>query len=146
MHDDVPDVHVRLRHAVGRFLARYRAHDQRRAERAQRSLEAELLEAVASIAAEEEESSREVAEAVAALELLNDAELWRAARNSLGEADRTRLEALNLKQQSENLTPAEQENLERLLLQYDRAVLLRAEAARLLKERGHDVSGLLTAG
>ena len=117
-----------------------------RAERAQRSLEAELLEAVATIAAEEEESSRDVAEAVAALELLSDADLWRAARNPLAEADRSRLEALNLKQQKENLTPAEQESLERLLLQYDRAVLLRAEAARLLKQRGHDVSGLLTAG
>ena len=46
-----------------------------RAERAQRSLEAELLEAVATIAAEEEESSREVTASVAALELLSDAEL-----------------------------------------------------------------------
>ena len=117
-----------------------------RAERAQRSLEAELLEAVATIAAAEEESTREVAEAVAALELLSDAELWRAARSPLMESDRSRLEALNLKQQQESLTRAEQETLERLLLQYDRAVLLRAEAARLLKERGHDVSGLLTAG
>lgn len=117
-----------------------------RAERAQRSLEAELLEAVATIAAEEEESSRDVAEAVAALELLSDADLWRAARNPLAEADRSRLEALNLKQQRESLTPTEKESLERLLRQYDRAVLLRAEAARLLKQRGHDVSGLLTAG
>ncbi len=117
-----------------------------RAEQAQRSLEAELLEAVATIAAEEEESSRNVGEAVAALELLGDADLWRAARNPLAEADRSRLEALNLKQQKENLTSAEKETLERLLLQYDRAVLLRAEAARILKQRGHDVSGLLTAG
>lgn len=84
--------------------------------------------------------------AVAALELLSDEELWRAARNPLAEADRARLEALNLKQQKENLTPAEEEDLDRLLLHYDRSVLLRAEAARLLKERGHDVSGLLTAG
>jgi hypothetical protein len=117
-----------------------------RAERAQRSLEAELLEAVATIAAEEEETARDVAEAVAALELLSDADLWRAARNPLAKADRSRLEALNLKQQKENLTPAEMETLEGLLLQYDWAVLLRAEAARLLKQRGHDVSGLVTAG
>jgi hypothetical protein len=117
-----------------------------RAERSQRSLEAELLEAVATIAAEEEESSLDVAEAVAALELLSDADLWHAARNPIAEAERSRLEALNLKQQKENLTPAEKETLETLLLQYDRAVLLRAEAARLLKQRGHDVSGLLTAG
>src|SRR4026207_1556252 len=81
----------------------------RRAERAQRSLGAELLGGVAAIAEEEEESSREVAEAVAALELLSDADLWRAARNPVAEADRSRLEALNLKQQKENLTPAEKE-------------------------------------
>jgi len=90
-------------------------------------------------------AARAVTEAVAALELLSDAELWRAAQAPLAEADRSQLETLNLKQQRENLTPAEQETLERLVRQYDRAVLLRAEAARLLKERGHDVSGLLTA-
>ncbi|HEV8580086.1 MAG TPA: hypothetical protein VGX68_13520 [Thermoanaerobaculia bacterium] len=88
----------------------------------------------------------EVAEAVAALELLSDAEHWRAARSSLAEADRLRLEALNHNSRKENLTLAEEKTLERLLLQYDRAILLRAEAARLLKERGHDISGLLTAG
>lgn len=85
-------------------------------------------------------SFRDVAEAVAALEFLSDADLWRAARNTLAEAERSRLEELNLKQQRENLTPAEKETLETLLVQYDRAVLLRAEAARILKQRGHDVS------
>jgi SOS response regulatory protein OraA/RecX len=35
--------------------------------------------------------------------------------------------------------------LEQLIDQYDQAVLLRAEALRLLKERGHEVSELLTA-
>ncbi|HXU44069.1 MAG TPA: hypothetical protein VN783_00970 [Thermoanaerobaculia bacterium] len=116
-----------------------------RAERAQRSLEAELLEAVATVAAGEEELSLDVAEAVAALELLSDEELWRAARNPPSEADRSQLEALNLKQQKQKLTPAERETLERLVQEFDRAVLLRAEAARLLKERGQDVSSLLTA-
>lgn len=120
-------------------------HFQSRAERAHRSLEAELLDAVATVAADEEELSLDVANAIADLELLNDEELWRAARNRLPDETRSQLEALNLKQQREGLTPSEQESLEQLVHQYDRAVLLRAEAARLLKLRGHDASKLLAA-
>lgn len=120
-------------------------HFQVRAERAHRSLEAELLEAVATVAADEEELPNAVAKAISDLELLSDEELWRAARTRLAEDARSQLEALNYKQQRKNLTPAEKERLEELVQQYDQAVLLRAEAARLLKERGHDVAKLLTA-
>jgi hypothetical protein len=116
-----------------------------RAERAHRSLEAELLDAVATVAADEEELSHDVTKAIGDLELLNDEELMRAAQNRLSEETRSRLEALNYKQQKETLTPAEKETLEQLVHQYDQAVLLRAEAARLLKERGHDVSKLVIA-
>lgn len=120
-------------------------HFQSRAKRARRSLEAELLDAVAAIAADEEQLPQDVAKALADLELLNDDELWRAARNHLSEEARSQLEALNLKQQRETLTPAEKKTLEQLVHQYDHAILLRAEVARLLKERGHDVAKLLTA-
>jgi hypothetical protein len=118
-------------------------HFSTRAERAHRSLEAELLDAVATVAADEEELSSEVAQALADLELLNDEELWRAARNRLSDDARSQLEALNAKQQRGQLTLAE--TLEQLVHQYDQAVLLRAEAARLLKARGHEVSTLLAA-
>jgi plasmid stability protein len=120
-------------------------HLQGRAERAHRSLEAELLDVVTTVVADEEELSHDVAKALGDLELLNDQELWRAAQNRLPDDSRSQLEALNLKQQRERLTPAEHAALEQLVHQYDQAVLLRAEAARLLKERGHDVSKLLTA-
>jgi hypothetical protein len=120
-------------------------HFSSRAERAHRSLEAELLDAVATVAADEEELSDEMTNALADLERLSDEELWRTARNRLSDEVRSRHEALNSKQQKERLTPAEKEELEQLLQQYDWAVLLRAEAARLLKRRGHDISGLLTA-
>lgn len=79
------------------------------------------------------------------LKLLNGEELWRAARNCLSEETRSQLEALNDKQQRGKLTSSEKETLKRLIDQYDQAVLLRAEALRLLKERGHEVSELLTA-
>lgn len=118
---------------------------QTRAERAHRSLEAELLDAVATIAADEEELAHDIAQAIADLALLNDAELWRAARNPLSGEARLQLEALNSKQQKERLTAAEKQQLTQLVHQYDQAMLLRAEAARLLKERGQDVSPLLTA-
>jgi hypothetical protein len=100
---------------------------------------------VATIATDEEELTYDVAKAIADLALLNDAELWRAARNRLSDDARSQFEALNSKQQRERLTPAEKEELEQLVQQYDQALLLRAEAARLLKERGQDVSRLLAA-
>src|SRR6185295_15608601 len=119
-------------------------HFQNRAERAHRSLEAELLDAVATVAADEKLSD-DVAKAIADLALLSDDELWLAARNHLSDAARSQLEALNFKQQRTGLTASERETLAQLVGQYDRALLLRAEAARLLKERGHEVSELLTA-
>jgi hypothetical protein len=132
-------------HAVTlRLPAPLYEHFSGRAERAHRSLEAELLDAVATVAADEEGLSPDVIKALSELELLSDEELWRAAQNSLADDARSQLEELNYKQQKERLTGSEKENLERLVEQYDRAVLLRAEAARLLKERGHDASKLLT--
>jgi len=118
-------------------------HFQSRAERAHRSLEAELLDAVATVAADEEELSHDMAKAIGGLELLDDEDLWRAARNQLSDDVRSQLEALNFKQQRETLTQGEKDTLEQLVHQYDQAVLLRAEAARLLKERGYEVSKLL---
>ena len=120
-------------------------HFQSRAERTRRSLEAELLDAVATVAADEEETAHYVAGPLAELALLNDDELWRAAQNRLSDDAKSQLVALNFKQQRAELTPAEKGTLEQLVHQYDQAVLLRAEAARLLRARGHDVSKLLTA-
>ena len=120
-------------------------HFQSRAERSQRSLEAELLNAVAAVAEDEEGFSEDLAEAITALELLNDEELGLAARNRLSDDVRARLDRLNLQQQQGALTAVEKETLDQLTHEYDRAVLLRAEALRLLKERGRDISELLTA-
>ena len=52
----------------------------------------------------------------------------------------TELEELHFKRQREGLTANEAERAAELVRQYDRKMLLRAEAALLLKERGHDVS------
>jgi len=76
--------------------------------------------------------------------LLDDEALWRAARGSLPAAAATQMEDLHLKRQREGLTDSEVKTLDGLVRQYERTMLVRAQAAALLKERGHDVSQLLT--
>jgi hypothetical protein len=118
---------------------------RRRAERAQRTVEAELLEVVATAVPASGALLSELADAIAPLALLDDEALWRAARSRLPAEAAERMEALHHRQQREGLTPAEAEDLAALVGQYERAMLVRAQAAALLKQRGHDVSGLLAS-
>jgi len=117
---------------------------RQRAEKAHRSVEAELLEAVKTAAPKEERLPRELADAVSELELLDDEALWLAARQTLPPESSRRLEALHEKRQDQGLTAAEQEVAAQLVRQYERTMLVRAHAAKLLKERGHDISGLVS--
>jgi hypothetical protein len=80
---------------------------RQRAEWSHRSLETELLDAVASAAPVEGEISPEILAAVAALEKLADAELWRLARETVPRKASQELEALHLKQRDEGLNPEE---------------------------------------
>jgi len=114
-----------------------------RAQRAQRSLEAEFLAVVETVLGRDEELPEDLAQAIRDLEVLDDEELWSAARTRLPDEARARFDALNFKRQSEGLTPSERAEQEHLLHQSDRTMLVRAHAARLLKERGHDVSSLM---
>ena len=120
----------------------YRQYRER-ADDSRRSIEAELLDVVASGAPEGERLPEDLADAVAELETLDDGSLWRAARSSFPPEASSRLEALHFKRQDEGLTEAEQETASQLVRQYERTMLVRAHAARLLKERGHDISGLV---
>jgi hypothetical protein len=54
------------------------------------------------------------------------------------------LEELHLKRQREGLTEGEEQTAAALLRQYERALLVRAQAAALLHQRGHKVEELLT--
>ena len=54
-----------------------------------------------------------------------------------------RFAELNSKQQREGLTDEELKTLDSLRRGYERVMVVRAEAAALLKERGHDVSMLI---
>jgi hypothetical protein len=118
---------------------------QQRADWSHRSLETELLEAVASAAPVEEELSRELLADIEALETLGDEDLWRLAREVMSVEARQTLEELHLKQRDEGLSPEEDASRAKLLLEYERTMLIRAQAAKLLKDRGHDISPLLAA-
>lgn len=83
--------------------------------------------------------------AIAPLALLSDAELWQAGRTRFPAEAAAQLAALNLKRQREELTEVEASTAATLVSQYEQVMLMRAEAAALLKQRGHDVSGLLGA-
>ncbi len=109
---------------------------KRRAEQTHRSLETELIEAVASSPPEEEGLPPELAAAISGLGALGDEELWRAAQSQLPAETSSRLEALNLKQQNEGLDTSERGTLWQLVRESERAMLMRARAASLLKERG----------
>ena len=87
----------------------------------------------------------DLAAALAPLVLLDDQELWRAARSHLAADAAAQLEELHHKRAREGLTEAETQALAALIAQYERAMLIRAEAARLLKERGYDIAALVTA-
>lgn len=117
---------------------------RQRADWSHRSLETELLEAVASAAPVEGELSRDLLTAIEALETLGDEDLWRLAREAMSDEASQELEALHLKQREERLSPEEDAARAKLLLEYERAMLIRAQAAKLLKDRGHDISPLLT--
>ena len=118
-------------------------HLKRRAEQARRSVEDELVEVVATAVLVGDELSADLGEATSPLSLLGDNDLWRAARSHLPAEASAQLESLHLKRQSEVLTESEKQTLASLVRQYERAMLVRAQAAALLKQRGYDVSVLV---
>ena len=121
------------------------SHIQKRAEQTKRTVEAEVLDVLAAAVPPGEELPPDLAEAVSPLSLLDDEALWLVARSRLAEEAAAHLEELHLKRQREGLTEAEALTLAGLVRQYERAMLVRAQAAALLRQRGHDVSELLAA-
>jgi len=119
----------------------YRQIEQR-ARRMHRSVEDELVAVVAEALPALEDLPADIADELAQLAFLSDEELWQAARTTLPPEESERMQTLLLKRQREGLSPEEQQEAERLLHRYDRTMLVRARAAVLLKERGHNISTL----
>ena len=114
------------------------------ADAAQRSIEEELLELLTSALADHT-VPRDLAETVASLSSLEDAQLWEVARSQLTKDASRELELLHGKRQREGLSPNEQQRATELEHLFARIVLLRSQAGVLLKRRGHDVAALVTS-
>jgi plasmid stability protein len=118
---------------------------RRMAEEAHRSVEDELLDVVVAAVPEADELPADLAEAVAQLAVLDDAALMQAATAVMPPDAAEELEHLHSKRQREGLTEPEAQAAAALTRLYERTMLVRAEAAALLAERGRDVSGILGA-
>ena len=106
-------------------------------------MEAEWLEVVAAAVPVADDLPADLAQVISPLALLDDKALWRAARSHLPGEAAAQMEQLHLKRQRQGLTGSEAEALAGLVRHYERAMLVRAQAAALLKERGYDVAELL---
>jgi hypothetical protein len=116
---------------------------RRRAEISARTLEEELLDVVASAIPSAEGLPEEMTNALSALDLLDGEALLRAAHSHLPAEAVQEMESLHLKRQEHGLNEFEKQTLAGLLQQYERSMLVRAQAAAILKQRGQDISGLL---
>jgi len=76
------------------------------------------------------------------LALLTDEELWNAATSQASEDDNNLMQELLEKQQQTGLTPEETEQVQVLSRHFNHIMMVRAKAAALLSERGHDISSL----
>jgi uncharacterized protein YnzC (UPF0291/DUF896 family) len=121
---------------------------EERARQTQRSVEEERIEALAeAVSLDDDSLPSDVVAALQPLDTMSDEALWQVARTShLSPAAAAHLEELNHKRQREALTSEERQIAEALRQQYERAMLVRAEAMAKLKERGHDISALLEPG
>lgn len=113
---------------------------QRTAQLLQRPLEEFLLDAVTTALPLLDDLPPEMVDDMAALALLNDAALWRTARSTLPPTSQEQLDLLLDKKGRGELTATEQQEIDQLLIDYERVVLIRAQAALLLKQREYDVS------
>ena len=78
--------------------------------------------------------------ALAHLAYLNDAALWQVARTTMPREQRARLATLHDKLQRESLTAEERSEEQVLLALYRETLLVRGQAAILLRQRGYDIS------
>jgi len=116
---------------------------QQRAKLTDRSVESELLDAVARAMQTEDDLPDELSALLEELSLLDDKSLWRAARTRMKAGESARMETLHAKRQQAGLSGSEAQTLANLVRQYEKTMLVRAQSTALLKQRGHDVSKLL---
>src|SRR5919199_6890618 len=99
-----------------------------------------LVEAVVAAAPAGEALAGDMRSALAQMAYLNDAALWQAARATMPVMQRERLESLHIQQQRGPLTAEEAAEEQVLLKLYRDTIVVRAQAAMLLKQRGYNIA------
>jgi hypothetical protein len=119
------------------------AQARRLAEQSRRPLEVELATLLSGILGSGDITglSDEQAQALEQVQLLSDEHLFQAARQRMAADQTARMQALL--DSEKDLSPAEAAELVRLRDRANMLMLIRAEAASVLKQRGLDVSRLL---
>jgi hypothetical protein len=114
---------------------------QKRANQRNRSVEDEV-EQVVEAALGEATSDADIDREVEQLAFLDNEHLWRAGRLTVPVEKSNKVHVLLEKYKQEGLTENEQEELDQLQQFEHRIMLIRAEAAVLLHDRGFDISSL----
>ncbi len=136
---NVHTVTIQIPHHVYRRI-------EQKSEANQRSIKEEIVETVTNTFQEDAEPlPGDFAVALAELDLMNDAELWQAARLQPFPELNEELQFLFDKRQREGLTSQEQERTEQIVHFFERSTLVRAKAAALLKKRGHSLDSLFSS-
>jgi hypothetical protein len=112
---------------------------KRAARAAHRPVDDVLAEALLAVVPSAGEPDQ-VRATLAQMAYLNDAALWQAARSTMPAEQRERLASLHDKQQRRGLSDSERSDEAALLDLYHQTVLVRAQAAVLLKQRGYDIA------
>jgi hypothetical protein len=81
---------------------------------------------------------------MSAIASLDTPALWQVVRAGAETEDVLLLAALNEKRKQTGLSAVEERAVEELIREHDRAMLLRAKAIAVLRQRGEDVSELVT--
>ncbi len=111
-----------------------------RAAQSHRSIENELVEVVATIMPVAGELTADLKNRLAQMKLLDDRVLEQLAQTRLSKRSLAQLQSLNNKRQRAGLTEVEAKKANTLIGQYERTILVRAQALGLLKERGYDLA------
>jgi hypothetical protein len=113
-----------------------------RAEQSKRTVQEELVHLVSMVVPFQPALPADLQHELDQLGSLSDDRLWEAAKSRVADASIDRLDELSDERRNRPLTTMEQAEQTQLLQECDRVMLVRAQAAQLLQQRGHDVSPL----
>ncbi|MFH1636628.1 MAG: hypothetical protein ABIG63_21815 [Chloroflexota bacterium] len=117
---------------------------ERRSRQNRRAMADEVTAAVMEVLPDDESLPLDLERELAQLRLFANDDLHRAAQMMATDDESERMQQLTEKQQRIGLTPDERQAARLLSRFFNRIMLVRAEAAVLLQERGFDISHLGT--